>query len=322
MAAWDSHEEGRLVYRYGGIPVGAFFVSPERPIAPNIAHALFLDLTHDNPSPVEKRSVFDLLPTAGAVGMACCATGSNRGYDELVPHHIHVVDEERQYQEWGKQVSHDTGMITARKAINLLHGEMAEQGFLQVYVDQMHPDVVAVTRHSPKTHQSIVLVAHNSFGKPALDCGPTGVHPLAFEGNLDEIIFEGHISHKTGAQFQLPIAFKKDEKYINGLEEYVIPTKEHISLNDSSIFGKTPRVTDTHTELYFDNLRPGSVVAIRASLKEYARGPLEKLVKTIDDFLHKRGGYLELKKVVSKLDLGKTQQISFICSENFLILFF
>lgn len=53
-----------------------------------------------------------------------------------------MVDEERQYQEWGKGVDDKSGIIAARRALNLLHGELAENGFSQVYVDQMNPDIV------------------------------------------------------------------------------------------------------------------------------------------------------------------------------------
>lgn len=90
-------------------------------------------------SPIEKRSIYDILPTAALVAMGACATGSNRGLDELVPHHIHVVQESRFYSTWSSEglgkvgvVNDQVGIIAARKVINDLHVKLGKEGFDEV----------------------------------------------------------------------------------------------------------------------------------------------------------------------------------------------
>lgn len=317
LSAWDSHEQGRLVYRYGGEPVGAFLVNPKRDLAPSIAHALFMDLTHDNPSPIEKRSVYDMLPSSALVAMACCATGSNRGYDELVPHHIHVVDEERPYQEWGKGVDFKSGIVAAKRALNLLHGQLAEEGFNQIFVDQMNPDIVAVTRHSPATHQSVILITHTAFSYPHPNAGPTFVRPLRFEGFLDEIILEAEFTMKGYTHFDRPATHEKDSNIINGFKQFELSLREHIPLNKSQIFRNVPYIEGNMTQLEFINLRPGSVVAIRVSLKPDLHKNFEAL-QTLTNSLHSEEGssYNELKKIAEKLDYTYLNRVLFTCDQE------
>lgn len=63
-----------------------------------------------------------------------------------------------------------------------------------MYVDQIDPDIVAVTRHCPETHESVVLVAFTAFNQPRND--RREIKPLRVEGILDEIVLEASLHHK------------------------------------------------------------------------------------------------------------------------------
>ncbi|CCD26910.1 bifunctional 4-alpha-glucanotransferase/amylo-alpha-1,6-glucosidase NDAI_0J00180 [Naumovozyma dairenensis CBS 421] len=131
MQAWSEEELSRLVHKHGGRPIGSYkfvpmddfpypadiqldeeycAVNPEdnalrcvsEIMIPKILtatppHALFMDCTHDNQTPYQKRTVEDTLPNAALVALCSSAIGSVYGYDEIYPYLLELVTESRTY---------------------------------------------------------------------------------------------------------------------------------------------------------------------------------------------------------------------------------
>uniref|UniRef100_A0A8B9S668 Glycogen debranching enzyme n=1 Tax=Apteryx owenii TaxID=8824 RepID=A0A8B9S668_APTOW len=330
MTAYNSHEEGRLVYRFGGEPVGSFVQPRLRPLMPAIAHALFMDITHDNECPIQHRSAYDALPSAMIVSMACCATGSTKGYDELVPHQISVVSEERFYSKWNTaahltsgEANFQTGILAGRLAINRLHQELGAKGFNQVYVDQVDEDIVAVTRHCPNTHQSVVAVSRTAFRDPKTSFYSKEVPEMCIPGKIEEVVLEARTIERNAGPY------KKDEHFINGLPNFTVELREHIQVINSKIIKQAGTAmkgpNEFVQEIEFENLTPGSVIVFRVSLDPKAQEAVGVLRNHLIQFSpHFKSGSLPddhsapilttlFSSIASKLTLADLNQVLYRC---------
>ncbi|KAK3767183.1 hypothetical protein RRG08_018054 [Elysia crispata] len=285
LTAWDSHEQGRLVYRFGGDPVGAFVQPRVRPLVPTMAHALFYDQTHDNECPIEKRSAYDLWPTGAMVAITNCAIGSNRGFDQLVPIHINVVKEKRLYTSWINKhnperpfINETFGITRGKRVLNRLHYMLAREGYTQVFVDQVDANTVSITRHKPQTHESVVLIARTAFQHPDNPTEQGYIRPIVIQGHIDNIILEGKM--KESQQFQ----YKKDSEYINGLPNYYLDLKESIQPDASSMISISTFPDGDNNEIHFKNFTPGSVVAIKCSLPIQAKNAVLEIRRGLGQF--------------------------------------
>uniref|UniRef100_H2ZLQ6 Glycogen debranching enzyme n=1 Tax=Ciona savignyi TaxID=51511 RepID=H2ZLQ6_CIOSA len=286
LNAWDAHELGRLVYTYGGEPISSFMHPTTQKLQPSRAHALLYDVTHDNDSVIAKRSIHDVLPSSALVSMSCCAIGSNRGHDELIPHHIHVVTENRLYKKWSSSATRGSefvglksGMINVKRLLNMLHQTMAMNGFSQVFVDQRTPDVVAVTRQNPRTHYSYILVANTSF----VDSAPKAIPPLVIEGS-----------------------------YINGIETYNILVDTDMPSTTSNCCNIVEGES-TGPKVEFTDFPPGSIVVLRVKLGEKANQSITEIRNIISEL---NNNNTHFDKIVSNLSLRSLNRVLFRCSEE------
>ncbi|PGH05318.1 glycogen debranching enzyme [Blastomyces parvus] len=198
MQAWNTAELSRLVHRHGGRPIGSFDIDlptcdfprgdstesgSRDEVVKNIREAsipaLFMDCTHDNEVPAQKRQARDTLPNGALVAMCASASGSVMGYDEIYPNHLDLVAETRVYYSGsldkegegeGKEeeesdlssVVGEGGIGGAKKLLNELHTRMAVDGYDETHIHH-EGEYITVHRVQPNTRKGVFLIAHTAF---------------------------------------------------------------------------------------------------------------------------------------------------------------
>jgi glycogen debranching enzyme len=247
MQAWSTGELSRLVHRHGGRPIGSFEVdeiagadpkrslngSPEgkrspagreivRRIKETPVHALFMDCTHDNEVPAQKRDARDTLPNAALVNMCASATGSVMGYDEVYPKLIELVHETRLYtsESSNKHVqvgSGEGGIGGVKKLLNQIHTLMGKDGYEETHIH--HEDqYITVHRVHPESRKGYFLIAHTAY--PGYGNGNGGFSPVHLTGtkvrHLGSWMLEVDVSDEAKK------VVEDDPKYLRGLPSKVI----------------------------------------------------------------------------------------------------
>ena len=197
MQAWDTQELSRLVHMHGGRPIGSFEVDEifkidnKSSVLPTMngingsastkgvktervhlvkrspLHALFMDCTHDNEVPAQKRDAKDTLPNAALVSICASATGSVMGYDEIYPKLLDIVHEKRLYSSPSSEGSVDIGAGSGgiggiKKLLNWLHTNMSKDGYDETFIHH-EGEYITVHRVHPKTRKGVFVIAHTAF---------------------------------------------------------------------------------------------------------------------------------------------------------------
>jgi glycogen debranching enzyme len=173
----------------GSRPHGIFF----------LIKALFMDCTHDNETPFQKRTAEDALSTMALVCMTECAVGSVKGFDELVPKHIDIVNESRLYQN-GMH-----GIAQAKLIMQKIHFLMGQMGYTEIHVHQEN-EFITVLRQNPFTHRGFFLVARTGFK----ESDSFSVSPFILRNTSFKCVLSSRI--KVSKEY-LP-----NDKRINGLD--------------------------------------------------------------------------------------------------------
>lgn len=207
MQAWSTQELSRIVHRHCGRPIGSFEVnvprrSGQKPannlvngnaprtkeivkhIRESPVHALFMDCTHDNEMPAQRRDARDTLPTAALVNMCACATGSVMGFDEIYPKLVEIVHEDRSYSSISSEGevhkgAGEGGIAGVKKILNHIHTVMGKDGYDETFLHH-EGELITLHRVHPESRKGYFLIAHTAF--PGSGNGNGGLSPVHLAG--------------------------------------------------------------------------------------------------------------------------------------------
>lgn len=327
MSAWNANELGRLVHRYGGEPVGSFYQHSNRPLEEGVAHAIFFDVTHDNKSLIQSRSVYDVLPSSALVLMSGCSVGSTRGFDEMVPIQIDVVKEKRLYSTWktlsssaeANGVDLDCGILKAKFLLNKMHFDMGIKGFSQLYVDQFDADTTVVTRHNPNTHESVILIARTSFSHPSAHTFNALHRPLEIPSKIESVLLEAFVSERANSE-----PYKASSTYVNGLKNFKLILTENQSVHKSTFIDRID-YDGSVSRVHFKYFPPGTVVAFKVILNDESSFALPYLRQSIAQLSHSQSqsqnhhgnhGNHEIDSIFNKLTFDELNILLFRCADE------
>lgn len=245
MQAWSTAELSRLVHRHGGRPIGSFEVdeisrgdptlSPGsenkrdltreiiRRIKPTPVHALFMDCTHDNETPAQKRDARDTLPNAALVSMCSSATGSVMGYDEIYPRLIDLVNETRLYTSESSRSAPikvgrgKNGIAGVKKLLNQIHTLMGKDGYDETHIHH-EEEYITVHRVHPESRKGYFLIAHTAF--PGYGNGSTPLNPVHLAGTKAQHL--GSWTLEVDASEEATAKAINESRYLVGLPSRVV----------------------------------------------------------------------------------------------------
>ncbi|KAI9024463.1 glycogen debranching enzyme [Phycomyces nitens] len=275
MQAWDTHELSRLVHRHGGKPVGSMDEDMTWKRVPyegeeydnvyyipvshgSMPRALFMDCTHDNETPFQKRLAQDTLPNAAIVAFSDCATGSVKGYDEIYPRLLDIVGEHRLYTKNTKSA----GIVDVKSKLQKLHLDMSIQGYTEVHVHQEN-DYLLVHRQSPGSQEGYLLIARTAFPNSS-----TGISPIKLR--------------KTQTTFVLGASLKIDgDKVVDDTKLSGLPS--HIENLPSPGLEHHEDDKGSYTQVVLpESFAPGSIYVLKTSIGDVYKHARE-IITTMDD---------------------------------------
>ena len=264
MQAWSTEELSRLVHRHGGRPVGSFDISDTESqkedavyrIQTTPVQALFMDCTHDNEMPAQKRTARDTLPNAALVALCASATGSVMGFDEIYPQLVDLVHERRLYTSAFSDVSvlhpgpSEDGIGGIKKLLNELHTRMGVDGYDETHIHH-DGEYITVHRVHPKTRRGVFLIAHTAF--PGCDNGRI-LPPTHLVGTSVKEI--GTWALEVQADDDTKTKILADENYLRGLPSQV-----------RELGGVTVEEQDGDTTIsVLDTFIPGAIALFETSI--------------------------------------------------------